>query len=99
MFSKGWRSAPADVCKLMGWVCRRFFQLSADGSTLRWAWNKYVVMYYVEEQINDDEEREICLRLSTEPDLILRCAVQSSLQAFHEAHALQLACGRTAHGL
>ena len=27
---------------------RRFFQLSHDGSTLRWSWNKYVVMYYVE---------------------------------------------------
>ena len=27
---------------------RRFFQLSEDGSTLRWAWNKYIIMYYVE---------------------------------------------------
>lgn len=27
---------------------RRFFQLSHDGSTLRWSWNKYVIMYYVE---------------------------------------------------
>lgn len=27
---------------------RRFFQLSTDGSTLRWAWNKYVLLYYVE---------------------------------------------------
>ena len=35
-------TAEAHVC------CRRFFQLSADGSTLRWAWNKYVIMYYVE---------------------------------------------------
>ena len=26
---------------------RRFFQLSTDGSTLRWAWNKYVLLYYV----------------------------------------------------
>ena len=28
----------------------------------------------MQEQLNDDEEREICLRLSTEPDLILRRA-------------------------
>lgn len=27
---------------------RRFFQLSSDGSTLRWAWDKYVLLYYVE---------------------------------------------------
>ena len=27
---------------------RRFFQLSADLTTLRWAWNKYVVLYYVD---------------------------------------------------
>lgn len=27
---------------------KRFFQLSHDGSTLRWSWNKYIVMYYVE---------------------------------------------------
>lgn len=27
---------------------RRFFQLSHDGSTLRWSWNKYIIMYYVE---------------------------------------------------
>lgn len=27
---------------------RRFFQLSSDGSTLRWAWDKYILLYYVE---------------------------------------------------
>ena len=27
---------------------RRFFQLSTDGSTLRWAWDKYILLYYVE---------------------------------------------------
>ena len=27
---------------------RRFFQLSSDGSSLRWAWNKYILLYYVE---------------------------------------------------
>ena len=27
---------------------KRFFQLSHDGSTLRWSWNKYIIMYYVE---------------------------------------------------
>ena len=30
---------------------KRFFQLSHDGSTLRWSWNKYIVMYYVEVSI------------------------------------------------
>ena len=32
----------------------------------------------MQEQLNDDEEREICLRLSTEPDLILRQVSQDS---------------------
>lgn len=27
---------------------RRFFQLSSDGSTLRWSWDKYILLYYVE---------------------------------------------------
>lgn len=27
---------------------RRFFQLSSDGSTLRWAWDKYILLYFVE---------------------------------------------------
>ena len=27
---------------------RRFFQLSSDGSSLRWAWDKYILLYYVE---------------------------------------------------
>lgn len=31
---------------------RRFFQLSHDGSILRWSWNKYVVMYYVEVRLH-----------------------------------------------
>ena len=30
---------------------RRFFQLSSDGSTLRWAWDKYVLLYYVEVRV------------------------------------------------
>lgn len=27
---------------------RRFFQLSSDGSTLRWSWDKYILLYFVE---------------------------------------------------
>ncbi len=30
---------------------RRFFQLSSDGTTLRWAWDKYILLYYVEASI------------------------------------------------
>ena len=36
---------------------RRFFQLSSDGSTLRWAWDKYIVLYYV----------EVCAHMPTAP--------------------------------
>ena len=51
--------APAELAPLMrgAWINkpsasaprkRRFFQLSSDGSTLRWAWDKYILLYFVE---------------------------------------------------
>lgn len=53
------RDVPAELVPLMkgAWIGkphanarnkRRFFQLSSDGSTLRWAWDKYILLYYVE---------------------------------------------------
>jgi hypothetical protein len=50
---------------------RRFFQLSADLTTLRWAWNKYVLLFYVEEVVPRDEELSITLVLTMEADLVL----------------------------
>ncbi|DBA89209.1 hypothetical protein WJX77_000076 [Trebouxia sp. C0004] len=51
---------------------RRFFQLSHDGSTLRWSWNKYVVMYYVEDIEAQDDDLQLTLKMALEPDLRLR---------------------------
>ncbi|KAK9811688.1 hypothetical protein WJX72_008422 [[Myrmecia] bisecta] len=51
---------------------KRFFQLSSDGSTLRWAWNKYILLYYVEEVSNNDDDLEITLKMGVEPDLRLK---------------------------
>lgn len=50
---------------------RRFFQLSADLTTLRWAWNKYVLLFYVEAVVPRDEELSITLVLTMEADLVL----------------------------
>jgi hypothetical protein len=38
---------------------KRFFQVSADGSTLRWAWDKYVLLYYLTELQTNDSAREV----------------------------------------
>ncbi|KAK9801881.1 hypothetical protein WJX73_006907 [Symbiochloris irregularis] len=72
---------------------RRFFQLSADGSTLRWAWDKYIVLYYVADQQNDDFEMEIrlCLLSAQEqPDLLLRFQDQQLYTTWKEGLALTL---------
>ena len=47
---------------------RRFFQLSNDGSTLRWAWNKYILLYYV----------QVMAGLSTLPSPVLNTCAQKS---------------------
>ena len=49
----------------------RFFQLSADGSALRWDWDKYVLMFHVESVACDDEALLVTLSLTLDPDLRL----------------------------
>ena len=56
---------------------RRFFQLSADLTTLRWAWNKYVLLFYVEEVLPKDSELSITLVLTMEADLVLGFQVRA----------------------
>jgi len=51
---------------------KRFFQLSGDGTTLRWAWNKYILMLYVEEVAENEEECTLILVITAEPDLVLK---------------------------
>lgn len=51
---------------------RRFFQLSQDYTTLRWAWNSYVLLYYVDDIETNDVTMTITLRFSIEPDLVVR---------------------------
>ena len=43
---------------------KRFFQLSHDGSTLRWSWNKYIVMYYVEVSIASGRQLNVSFHKS-----------------------------------
>lgn len=49
----------------------RFFQLSHDGSTLRWDWEKYVLLMHVESITCRDEDLIINLSFTLDPDLIL----------------------------
>lgn len=50
----------------------RYFQLSHDGSTLRWDWRKYVLMVHVEAVRCRIEDCSITLSLTLEPDLRLK---------------------------
>ncbi len=49
----------------------RFFQLSADASTLRWGWKKFVRMYYVEDIDYSAESLSITLTFVLDPELVL----------------------------
>lgn len=51
----------------------RFFQLSHDGSTLRWDWRKYVLLMHVESVHACLEDLTITLKFTLEPDLRLKC--------------------------
>lgn len=51
----------------------RFFQLSHDGSTLRWDWRKYVLLMHVESVNACPEDLTITLAFTLEPDLRLKC--------------------------
>lgn len=51
----------------------RFFQLSHDGSTLRWDWRKYVLLMHVESVLACTEDLTITLKFTLEPDLRLKC--------------------------
>lgn len=51
---------------------RRFFQLSQDYTSLRWAWNSYVLLYYVDELLTDNDLMTISLSFEMEPDLVMK---------------------------
>ena len=50
----------------------RYFQLSHDGSTLRWDWRKFVLLVHVESVSCCTEDLTITLSLTLEPDLRLK---------------------------
>ena len=49
----------------------RFFQLSADGSTLRWGWKKHVLLFHVDEMECNDDDLSIKLVMTVDRDLII----------------------------
>ncbi len=51
----------------------RFFQLSHDGSTLRWDWRKFVLLMHVESVHACVEDLTITLKFTLEPELRLQC--------------------------
>ena len=50
----------------------RFFQLSQDGTTLRWGWKKFVRLYYVDEVVSSLESMSLTLTFLLDPELVLR---------------------------
>ncbi len=56
----------------------RFFQLSHDGSTLRWDWRKFVLLMHVESVHACVEDLTITLKFTLEPDLRLQCRDKES---------------------
>jgi hypothetical protein len=67
----------------------RFFQLSLDGTTLRWSWNKYVLLYFVDSLTCDPTGLHIILHCVLEPDLHLAFRDAATWQAW--VNGLQLA--------
>eukprot|EP00873_Tetraselmis_striata_P046491 jgi/Tetstr1/466755/TSEL_011225.t1 len=61
----------------------RFFQLSGDGTTLRWAWNKYILMLYVEDVLEGDD-LTLTLVITTEPDLVLKFMDEPTYQTWRK---------------
>ncbi|KAL4522997.1 hypothetical protein Ndes2526A_g07715 [Nannochloris sp. 'desiccata'] len=49
----------------------RFFQLSHDGSTLRWGWTKFVRLYYVQEVVSSPEALTLTLTFVLDSELTL----------------------------
>jgi len=76
---QGGRSCITGWQDLLGACCsssrsrrhHRFFQLSLDITTLRWSWNKYVLMYFVDSISSSPSDLSITLHMVLEPDLQL----------------------------
>ena len=47
---------------------RRFFQLAADGTMLRWAWEKYVLLHYMDDVVSDEVSRTLCISFVLDVD-------------------------------
>lgn len=74
---------------------RRFFQLSHDYTTLRWAWNSYVLLYYVEDIATNDDTMTITLQFAIDPKLVVRFETYTDYETwkrgFHVLLALLMA--------
>lgn len=46
-------------------------QVSQDGTTLRWSWQNYVRLFYVDEIICNDADMTICITMTAVEDLLL----------------------------
>lgn len=65
-----WHTVMTAVCSKQHY---RFFQLSLDGTVLRWGWKKYVLLYFVDALSFDPAGLRIVLHCVLEPDLCLTC--------------------------
>jgi len=62
------KKAQRSLAKLVAPSRRRhYFQLSSDLTVLRWAWNKYVLLYYVDGVTADEAALSLTLHISLDP--------------------------------
>ena len=80
---------------------RRFFQLAADGTMLRWAWEKYVLLHYIDDVASDEDTRTISISfvLGVDPPLNLQFDDAKTHLAWAAGLMYLLSVGGEIHGI
>lgn len=84
-----WLGKPSPSQKAKALVPKtRFFQLSADGTTLRWGWKKHVLLFHVDEMECNDDDLSVTLVMTVDRDLCIQFPDRRTC-AFRALHGAQ----------
>ena len=72
---------------------RRFFQLSTDYTQLRWAWDKSIYMFHVQDIVKHEEQLQVELRM-LDRTLFLGFLVRGAHGGGVLVHGAWTACGK-----
>ena len=88
------KPAPRNLKKI------RFFQLSHDGSTLRWGWRKFVRLYYVQDVLSSLDSLTLTLTFVLDPELTLKFPDRGTMEVWTRGiqHAMVLLLRPDAQG-